>query len=137
MSLYLGHAWIPLFSGLIFLGGLIAMLATWTAEGHPQYQPRESSIVFISDVGAHLKPLFISIYLKDNANFVAICAITAPGFVLSQGVDRFLRHQGRLAPNNQTREKWMSWISILFSTLGGIALILLSIFDVRSQMERD
>jgi Frag1/DRAM/Sfk1 family len=139
MSLYLGYAWIPLFSGLVFLGGLIAMLAAWTAEGHPQYQPTESSIVFISDVGAHLKPVFISISLslKDDSDLVAICAITAPGFVLSQGVDRFLRHQGRLAPNNQKKEKWMSWISILFSTLAGIALILLSIFDVKSQMKRE
>ena len=60
MSYFLGWAWIPLFSGLVFLGGLIAMLATWAAEGHPQYQDKEGSIVYISDVGAHLKPLFIS-----------------------------------------------------------------------------
>jgi len=38
------------------------MLAAWAAEGHPQYQPREGTIVYISDVGAHLKPLFISIF---------------------------------------------------------------------------
>jgi len=61
MSYFLGWAWIPLFSGLVFLGGLIGMLAAWAAEGHPQYQPGEGSIVYISDVGAHLKPLFISI----------------------------------------------------------------------------
>jgi len=36
------------------------MLAAWAAEGHPQYQPNEGVIVYISDVGAHLKPLFIS-----------------------------------------------------------------------------
>jgi len=118
MSYFLGYAWIPLISGLVFLGGLIAMLAAWAAEGHPQYKPGEGSIAYISDVGAHLKPLFIT-----------ICAITAPGFVLSQAIDRFLRHKGRLAPNNHKREKWMSWLSMLFSTIGGIALILLSIFD--------
>ena len=61
MSYFLGWAWIPLFSGSVFLGGLIAMLAVWAAEGHPQYQPDGGSIVYISDVGAHLKPLFISI----------------------------------------------------------------------------
>jgi hypothetical protein len=60
MSYFLGWAWIPLFSGLVFLGGLIAMLASWAGEGHPQYQAKEGSIVYISDVGAHLKPLFIS-----------------------------------------------------------------------------
>ena len=37
------------------------MLAAWAAEGHPHYQPGEGNIVYISDVGAHLKPLFISI----------------------------------------------------------------------------
>jgi hypothetical protein len=36
------------------------MLAVWAAEGHPQYQADEGSILYISDVGAHLKPLFIS-----------------------------------------------------------------------------
>jgi hypothetical protein len=60
ISFFLGWAWIPLFSGSVFLGGLIAMLAAWAAEGHPRYQPSEGSIVYISDVGAHLKPLFIS-----------------------------------------------------------------------------
>lgn len=62
MSYFLGYAWIPLISGLVFLGGLIAMLAAWAAEGHPQYKPGEGSIAYISDVGAHLKPLFISIF---------------------------------------------------------------------------
>lgn len=118
MSFFLGWAWIPLISGLVFLGGIIAMLAGWAAEGHPQYQSREGTIVYISDVGAHLRPLFIT-----------ICAITAPGFVASQAIDRFLRHRGRLAPTSIRREKWMSWISMVFSTLGGLALILLSIFD--------
>lgn len=60
MSLYLGYAWIPLISGIVLLGGLIALLAAWAAEGHPQYKPNEGSIVYVSDVGAHLKPLFIS-----------------------------------------------------------------------------
>jgi hypothetical protein len=65
MHIWLGWAWIPLLTGLVFLGGIIAMLATWAAEGHPQYQPDEGSIVYISDVGAHLRPLFISIPLSD------------------------------------------------------------------------
>jgi hypothetical protein len=60
MSYFLGYAWIPLFSGVVFLSGVIALLATWAAEGYPQYQPGEGRIVYVSDVGAHLKPLFIS-----------------------------------------------------------------------------
>jgi len=61
MSYFLGWAWIPFFSGSVFLGGLIAMLAVWAAEGHPRYEPNEGPVVYISYVGAHLKPLFISI----------------------------------------------------------------------------
>jgi hypothetical protein len=57
---FLGYAWIPLFTGLFLLGGLIGMLGAWAEEGYPQYEPGEGSIVFVSDVGAHLKPLFIS-----------------------------------------------------------------------------
>jgi hypothetical protein len=56
-------AWIiPLFSGVVFLSGLIALLASWAAEGYPQYQPGEGKIVYVSDVGAHLKPFFVSIF---------------------------------------------------------------------------
>jgi hypothetical protein len=44
------------------------MLAIWAAEGHPQYQPDEGSIVYISDVGAHLRPLFISICPEVSSN---------------------------------------------------------------------
>jgi hypothetical protein len=63
------------------MGGLIAMLAIWANEGHPQYQPNEGTIVYISDVGAHLKPLFISnslfclTYNSDLRNYCAnICS---------------------------------------------------------------
>jgi len=58
---FLGFAWIPLCTAIVWLGGIIALLAIWIAEGRPQYQPGEGSIVFISDVGAHVAPLFISI----------------------------------------------------------------------------
>ena len=109
MGLFLGNAWIPLFTGLVFLGGLIAMLATWAAEGYPRYKPNEGSIVYVSDIGAHLKPLFISTCVIYTVLRLAICAITAPGFVLSEVVDRFRRHRGRLGPDHLKLEKWMSW----------------------------
>lgn len=77
MSYFLGWAWVPLFSGLVFMGGLIAMLALWANEGHPQYQPNEGTIVYISDVGAHLKPLFICtspICLTYNSDLRNYCS---------------------------------------------------------------
>jgi hypothetical protein len=64
MSYFLGYAWIPLLTGLVFLGGLLAMIGVWSAEGHPKYRANESSIAYISDVGAHLKPLFISFLIR-------------------------------------------------------------------------
>jgi len=61
---------------------------------------------------------------------LAICSITAPGFVASQAIDRFLRHRGRLAPHHLKWEKLTGWLALTFSTIGAAALILLSIFDV-------
>lgn len=141
---HLGYAWIPFLSALVWLGGIIGMLAVWSVEGHPKYLPREGNIVYISDIGAHLKPLFISTYLSLPHNFkalnidicLAINSITGTGFVWSQAVERYLRHQGRLAPDHLKMEKLMSALSILFSIIGGVALILLSIFDVIPVWER-
>ena len=62
----LGWGWAPLFSGLIWLSGLLTLLGIWCAEGNPQYQPGEGTIVYISDVGAHKKPFFISTFTTDG-----------------------------------------------------------------------
>ena len=59
MTYFLGYAWVPLLSALVFLGGLIALLATWVAEGKPRYEPGDGAIVYISEVGGHMKALFI------------------------------------------------------------------------------
>jgi hypothetical protein len=58
----LGWGWIPLFSGLIWLSGLLTLLGIWCSEGNPQYQPGEGAIVYISDIGAHKKALFIGTF---------------------------------------------------------------------------
>lgn len=73
----------------------------------------------ISDIGASgLKPLFI-----------AICSVTAVMFILSLIMERWFRHSGRLLPNMRQREKTFATLAILGATLGGVSLILLSIFD--------
>ena len=61
MGNFLGYAWIPLCACLVWLGGVIALLAIWIAEGRPNYVSGEGSIVYISDIGAHVPPLFIGI----------------------------------------------------------------------------
>lgn len=52
-------AWIPLISGLVWLGGLIALLASWGADGHPLYIAFEAKVPYVSDLGAHFKTCFM------------------------------------------------------------------------------
>lgn len=80
--------------------------------------PGEGSIVYISDVGANQKPLFI-----------VITSITAVSFVLALALERWLRHKARLDRNLRNREKWLSILAILFAAGGGACLISLSIRD--------
>lgn len=94
------------------------MLSIWTAQGKPQYQAGEGTIVYISDVGANQKPLFI-----------VITSITAVFFVLALALERWLRHKARLDRNLRKRERWLSVLAVLFAAGGGSCLIALSIRD--------
>lgn len=78
----------------------------------------EGTLVYISDVGANQKPLFI-----------AITSVTAVFFVLALTLERWLRHKARLDRNLRRREKWLSVLAILFAAGGGACLISLSIRD--------
>ncbi|KAF2198146.1 hypothetical protein GQ43DRAFT_174271 [Delitschia confertaspora ATCC 74209] len=112
---------VPLFSSLVWLSMLIAMLVSWVKEGSPRYPSMEHNqhIAYISDVGAqHLKPLFI-----------AMSAVTVVTFDLSFIFERWLRHTGRLAPNTSWWQKSLSLLSIIAAIAGAAGLILLSIFD--------
>jgi len=115
------YVWIPLLTAFVWEGTLLAMLITWLAQGRPHYVSMDGSIAYISDIGADiLKPLFI-----------VGSSITAVGFVLTLVVERWLRHKGRLPPDMRVREKVFSVLAIISSMVGGIALILLSIFDTK------
>lgn len=78
----------------------------------------EGSIVYISDVGANQKPLFI-----------VITSVTAVTFVLSLALERWLRHKARLDRNLRVKEKWFSIFAIIFAAAGGACLISLSVRD--------
>ncbi|KAL4248003.1 hypothetical protein ABKN59_002352 [Abortiporus biennis] len=96
------YVWIPLVGAFVWFGTLLAMLITWLAQGRPHYVSQDGSIAYISDVGADiLKPLFIT------------------------------GHSGRLIPTMRRREKVFSSLAILGSFIGGLGLILLSIFDTK------
>ncbi|KAF8510835.1 Frag1/DRAM/Sfk1 [Gautieria morchelliformis] len=112
---------VPLIGAGIWFGGLLAMIITWAAQGRPHYTSQDDSIPFISDIAADiLKPLFIP-----------VCVITASSFVLSFAMERRLRHVGRMPCNMRRREKVFAWLAICGALLGGVGLILLSIFDTK------
>lgn len=80
--------------------------------------PDEGRIVYISDVGANQKTLFI-----------VITSITSVFFVAALAVERYLRHKARLDRNLRQREKWLSVFAILFAAGAGACLISLSVRD--------
>ena len=111
----------PVISALVWLSMLLGLLLTWVVDGTPilPSMDRGQTIAYISDTGAfRLKPLFISMSAVMvaflNSSFLA---------------ERYLRHNGRLAANTSRVQKGLSIGSIVFSTIGGAGIILLSIFD--------
>ncbi|KAJ3572553.1 hypothetical protein NP233_g3009 [Leucocoprinus birnbaumii] len=115
------YVWIPLIGAAVWFGMLWAMLIVWLAQGRPRYVSQEGSIAYISDIGASgLKPLFI-----------VGCAITALSFFLSLVVERFFRHTGRLVGHLRRRETVFGILAMLGSFIGGLGLLLLSIFDTK------
>lgn len=120
---------LPVIAALDWLGMLLGMLLWWVCSGSPilpsmsettgSKHHRHQTIAYISDVGAfNLKPLFISMsavmVVFLNASFLC---------------ERWLRHNGKLAPNTSAVQKGLSIGSIIFAMAGGAGIILLSIFD--------
>lgn len=110
------YVFFPIISALVWLGGILALLALWVKAGKPRYQPDEPYVVFISDTGAAHKTLFI-----------IICCITSAFYILSLFAERWLRHVDRLPTDVRRREKVFDWIAIVFTIIGSAGLILLSI----------
>ncbi|TKA76411.1 hypothetical protein B0A49_05398 [Cryomyces minteri] len=114
--------WIfPLFSAAVWVAMLLAMLLTWVTGGEPIYPSMEAgqTIAYISDVGAQrLKPLFI-----------AGSAVTVVSLDLAFILERWLRHNGRLAKNTSRTQKVLSILSVVFAIAGAAGLILLACFD--------
>ena len=55
------YVWFPILATLVWLGGILAMLLLWVTAGKPRYRGDEAAVVYISDVGAVHKKLFIGI----------------------------------------------------------------------------
>ncbi|PRP84833.1 hypothetical protein PROFUN_07487 [Planoprotostelium fungivorum] len=118
MSRFLGYAWAPVISLLVWFATLTALLIWWLAEGHPQYMEDEATIVFISDIGAAHKQLFIP-----------GCAVTATFYVLSLLAERYLRHKSRIPKGARRRERNFAIVSIVACIIAAFGLLFLSIFD--------
>lgn len=102
---------------------LLTMLIYWAVHGEIRYvsEDRGQTIPYISDVGAG--------YLY--ALFIAMATTTVVSFDLGMLAERWLRHNGRLAPNTTRNQKIMSICSILCAIAGAIGIILLSIYNTR------
>ncbi|KAM3414825.1 hypothetical protein BST61_g9970 [Cercospora zeina] len=118
----ISYWFIPLFSGCVWLGTLLAMLGHWLAIGSPVYASfnEGQTYPYISDIGATSwgKPLFIA----GSATSVVV-------FDLAFISERWLRHKGRLTQNYSISEKILSGFAIAFALIGAAGLILLTIFD--------
>ncbi|KAG6018334.1 hypothetical protein E4U43_003784 [Claviceps pusilla] len=114
---------LPALSALVWLAMLLTMLLYWIIATHRTHYPSmasRASIAYISDIGAsNLKPLFI-----------AGSCITVLTLDLAFFAERWLRHRGRLVPNQSRGEKALVCLSIVCAVGGAAGLILLSIFDV-------
>lgn len=93
---------------------LWVMLIVYLAQGKPVYPSMNSgTVAFISDIGAFtLKPLFVT-----------GCSITSICFILSLLSMR--RNQALL----RRLDRVLDLLALLFGFLGGVSLILLSVFD--------
>jgi len=118
MARFLGWAWAPVIASVVWFATILGLLIWWLAQGHPDYRNDEATVVFISDVGAEHKALFI-----------AGAAVTGFFYPLSLFAERWLRHVDKLPTTKKRREKAAGWIGIIFACYGSLALLLLTILD--------
>lgn len=111
-------------SAIIWWGMLIALMAIWTAQGHPVYkwmEPTETKILYISDIAAsswHVQPIFIAC---SGAQGIL--------FVLSLVSERWLRHRRRLRPNCEEADRALSITAIVCAFVGELGILIVSIFN--------
>ncbi|KAF2033762.1 hypothetical protein EK21DRAFT_57841 [Setomelanomma holmii] len=115
---------VPIFSSVVWIACLVAMLSYWAATGKPHYVTMDAGqhIPYISDIGAEtLKPMFI-----------ALSAVSVVTFDLAFLFERYLRHTGKLAPNTSVWQKVYSGCATVAAIAGAAGLILLTIFDCKN-----
>ncbi|GAA6036328.1 hypothetical protein JCM8097_001669 [Rhodosporidiobolus ruineniae] len=112
---------IPILATLSWLGTLLILLFTWLFVDHKiKYKWYLGWMPYLSDVGADNKRVF----LVGNI-------LTAVFFVASLAQERLLRAKRVMIEATDERLLWayVGAVDILIGTTGGIALVLLAIFD--------
>lgn len=102
----------------------MALLICWGAQGRPHYSfvTQGQVIPYISDIAAtNLQPIFIS-----------CAAVQGLLMVLAMASERWLRHTGRLLPNDRKREKVFAGLAIGFAIIGQLGILFVSIFNTRN-----
>lgn len=138
---------LPLFSAAVWLAMILAMLIHWLSSGKPKYASMRSaqSIAYVTLCDAPLLsgPLYamseanpVFSYISDvgafefKPLFIAMGTISVVTFDMAFIAERWLRHSGRLVHNTTRWQKILAAGSIIFSIIGALGLILLTIFDV-------
>ncbi|KAK4052807.1 hypothetical protein OIV83_002094 [Microbotryomycetes sp. JL201] len=112
----------PVLGALFWTATLISLLLLWTLrDGADPYDVDQGTIVFISNVGAEHKTLFIA----GNACTFAFWSITLI-------TERWLHHLRRIPGSLNRHETNLDIASVVFGCLGGLALLLLAIFDANN-----
>lgn len=118
IGLGLHWAWVPFVGFLFGAATLISLLVIWLAQGHPRYKQTESTVVYISDVGA-----------DNHTLFIVLGTLTAVFFFVSIYLDFQLRHKYRIPVRVKRVERASSGLSVIFAFICAVACILLTIFD--------
>lgn len=101
---------------------LMTMIIYWTVHTHsviyPSMDPGQT-IAYISDVGA----------FRLNPLFEAMGITTVWTLNLGMLAERWLRHNGRLAPNTTRFQKILDIVALLCAIAGAVGLTLLTIYN--------
>jgi len=109
---------LPIFNFFAALALFLTLLLLWVTAG-ARYKSTESSIVYISDVGAVYKQLFIG-----------LGTVIGVLFVVTLTLDYYLRRQRKLRPmRSKKKEQPLALLSVFFGFIAALGLILLTIFD--------
>ncbi|ORY74742.1 Frag1/DRAM/Sfk1 family-domain-containing protein [Leucosporidium creatinivorum] len=110
---------LPLASAIFWTATLLGLLLWWVVDDNAeQYKIDESTVIFISNVGA-----------AHQALFIAGCALTVIFWTLTLLAERWLRHIRRIPGTLHKKETVADICSVVFGLIGGLALVLVSAFN--------